>query len=153
MPNKNDNTRIITPEKPFPITTPMQLRFNDIDMLGHVNNTSYFELFDLGKNEYFKAVRHGQVDWTRPPLMIVNINIDFIAQTHFDEPVAVRTQTTHIGNKSITMLQQLINTDTLEVKAQCQSVLVHFNVETGVPCTITEAWRNDIQTFENQPIK
>lgn len=146
------NSRITEPPHPFRVATPMQLRFNDIDMLGHVNNTSYFELFDLGKNEYFKAVRHGQVDWTRPPLMIVNINIDFLAQTHFDEPVAVQTQTTHIGSKSIAMLQQLINTRTGEVKAQCSSVLVHFDISTGTPSPITEEWKNDIQQFEQHTI-
>ena len=133
---------------PFRCSTNAQLRFNDIDMLGHVNNTSYFELFDLGKNDYFAKVRHGQVDWTRPPLMIVNINIDFLAQTRFREPVAILTQTTAIGNKSISMMQRLVNTATGEVKCQCTSVLVHFDVDTGIPCPITDSWRADIAAFE-----
>lgn len=32
---------------------PIQLRFNDIDMLGHVNNTLYFEYMDMAKTRYF----------------------------------------------------------------------------------------------------
>ena len=36
--------------------TPIQLRFNDIDQMGHVNNAMIMEFFDLGKSEYFTAV-------------------------------------------------------------------------------------------------
>lgn len=32
---------------------PIQLRFNDVDKFGHVNNTVYFSFYDLGKTEYF----------------------------------------------------------------------------------------------------
>ena len=33
----------------FRHTLPLQLRFNDIDLLGHVNNSVYFSFYDLGK--------------------------------------------------------------------------------------------------------
>ena len=33
---------------------PVQLRFNDADALGHINNSVYFSFYDLGKTEYFK---------------------------------------------------------------------------------------------------
>ena len=36
--------------------TPIQLRFNDIDQMGHVNNAVIMEFFDLGKSEYFTAI-------------------------------------------------------------------------------------------------
>ena len=32
----------------FRHTLPLQLRFNDIDLLGHVNNSVYFSFYDLG---------------------------------------------------------------------------------------------------------
>ena len=34
-------------------TLPLQLRFNDVDMMGHVNNAVIMEFFDLGKSHYF----------------------------------------------------------------------------------------------------
>ena len=33
---------------------PIQLRFNDVDKFGHVNNTVYFSFYDLGKTEIFR---------------------------------------------------------------------------------------------------
>lgn len=35
----------------------MQIRFNDVDVLGHMNNTVYFTLYDTAKADYFAAVR------------------------------------------------------------------------------------------------
>ena len=32
---------------------PAQLRFSDVDTFGHVNNSVYFSLFDMGKTQYF----------------------------------------------------------------------------------------------------
>ena len=41
----------------FRHTLPLQLRFNDIDLLGHVNNSVYFSFYDLGKARYFETVK------------------------------------------------------------------------------------------------
>ena len=45
----------------FKHSVPVQLRFNDTDALGHVNNSVYFTFYDLGKSEYFKAIRGEEV--------------------------------------------------------------------------------------------
>ena len=36
--------------------TPIQIRFNDIDQLGHATNSVYQQYFDLGKMAYFDHV-------------------------------------------------------------------------------------------------
>ncbi len=46
-----DNNEIV-----FHHTMPMQIRFNDVDKFGHVNNTIYFQFYDTGKTEYFAKV-------------------------------------------------------------------------------------------------
>ena len=46
----------------FHHTLPLQLRFNDVDLLGHVNNSVYFAFYDLGKSRYFEAVKAQNID-------------------------------------------------------------------------------------------
>lgn len=42
----------------FHHSLPIQLRFNDVDKFGHVNNTVYFSFYDLGKqNTLLRFVR------------------------------------------------------------------------------------------------
>ena len=35
---------------------PLQIRFNDVDKFGHVNNTIYFQFYDSGKTDYVSTV-------------------------------------------------------------------------------------------------
>ena len=53
----------------FHHTLPIQLRFNDVDKFGHVNNTVYFSFYDLGKTEYFASVCPG-VDWEKMGILV-----------------------------------------------------------------------------------
>ncbi len=42
------------PSHPFLHRTPAQTRFNDYDLLGHLNNNIYLVLADMGKAGYFR---------------------------------------------------------------------------------------------------
>ena len=35
---------------------PVQIRFSDVDQYGHMNNSSYFSLYDLAKTSYMRDV-------------------------------------------------------------------------------------------------
>ena len=138
---------------PFNCSTPVQLRFIDIDMLGHLNNNSYFQIYDLGRYDYLvKLHGDGSQVAPQPQAMIVNLNCSFIAQTHFNERIEVLTQIESLGNKSFTMVQQVINVETGEVKSECESVLVYFDLETGQPARIPDTWRADVAAFEQRPL-
>lgn len=69
----------------FHHSLPIQLRFNDVDKFGHVNNTVYFSFYDLGKTEYFASVCPG-VDWEKDGIVVVHIEADFLAQIFFIGP-------------------------------------------------------------------
>ena len=97
-----------TATHPFHCSLPVQLRFSDIDTLGHVNNSVYLELFDLGKSDYFQKAAAERQDWNNVNVVIANININFLHETHFDEPLVVLTQVDHVGNKSFTWRNQVL---------------------------------------------
>ena len=64
----------------FNHTLPIQLRFNDVDKFGHVNNTVYFSFYDLGKTEYFASVCP-HVDWQKDRIVVVHIEADFLRKS------------------------------------------------------------------------
>ena len=43
----------------FRNVVPLQIRFNDVDKFGHVNNTIYFQFYDSGKTDYVSTVCKG----------------------------------------------------------------------------------------------
>ena len=140
---------VIEAQYPFKRSTQVQLRFNDIDVLGHVNNSVYFQFFDLAKTEYFAGLKvNADINWCRPSIVIANVNCSFLVPTVFQEPVEVLTQCAHLGNKSLTLLQHLINRDTRELKATCATVMVNLDPETNQPSPLPQVWRDAIVAFE-----
>ncbi len=128
---------------------PLQLRFNDIDALGHVNNSVYFTFYDLGKSRYFEAVKDMSIDWRKADVVIANVNADFLSPIYSREQIAVETCCTEIGNRSFRLMQRIINTDTGEIKGVCRTIMVGFDVENGVSAPISDEWKEAICRFEN----
>ncbi len=150
MENEKKQKYGIEVSTPFRHSIEAQLRFNDMDMLGHLNNSVYFTLFDLGKSDYFNKVRGENINWKQIDVVIANINCDFMAQTFYHEPIAVRTQTLRMGERSLQLVQQVYNTATLEVKAQCTCVMVSFDIATGTSKPLSDAWRSSIEAYEGR---
>lgn len=129
---------------------PIQIRFNDIDSLGHVNNAIYLTYFDLGKADYFQSVKKTLIDWTKIDIVVANVNIDYYSPTFMHEKLEVVTKVVSIGNKSLKILQHLINTETNETKSICHSVMVGYEPDAKVSKVISNDWRDAIHAYENE---
>ena len=149
--NKPVHTGIVV-RHPFRHSLPLQIRFNDIDTLGHVNNSVYFPFFDLGKANYFNAVRGEEIDWKRADIVVANINCDFVAPVYFHENIEVRTQVERVGGKSFRMIQAIVNAETEEVKCLCATIMVGFDVAHGCAVPIADEWKVALNAFEGRDL-
>lgn len=127
----------------------IQMRFRDIDLFGHVNNTVYFDYFDLGKVRYIETVLAGLFNTRKDALVIANINCNFLLPTLPDEPLAVQTRVDSVGERSIHLSQQVINPADRTVKCQATVVMVGFDATTGQSKIIPESWKERIAAYEN----
>ena len=103
------------PKYIFRHKTPIQLRFSDVDLFGHVNNTVFFSLYDLAKAEYFKAVLNDMPMKFGVSAVVANINADFIHPVHFDDDIVIETSVARLGRKSFIVSQQAVNAKTNSV--------------------------------------
>ncbi len=129
MSQQNDILEHLNPEA-FRHAVPLQLRFNDIDVLGHVNNNSQLALFDVGKTEFYNVLRGTLDDWSKVEAVIVNLNCTFMQQIHFSDPMEVRTRVKKIGDRSFVLQQILRNTANGEICSMCESVMVSVDFAT-----------------------
>lgn len=136
----------------FHHTIPIQLRFNDIDKFGHVNNAVYFTFYDLGKTEYFSSVCP-HVDWEKDAIVVVHIEADFVSQILASDQIAVQTAVSEIGTKSFHLIQQVIDTQTKEIKCTCRSVMVTFDLEEHQSKPLTEEWIDSICRYEGKDLR
>lgn len=132
------------------IKTPIQLRFNDIDLQGHLYNGQYQHLFDLGKSAYFSQVIR-LTDMSGPEALIsANVNANFYVPVGINDNVEILTSIERIGNKSFVIFQQMVEIGTGVVKADCHTTLVAYNAQTKETYQIPNSWRERIARHEQE---
>ncbi len=130
---------------------PVQLRFSDVDQFGHVNNSVYFSLYDLAKTTYMKDV-FGTNDWNDLAIVVANINANFFQPLFFSDNVYIETSVVHLGNKSFTLLQRAVDETTDEVKCECRTVMVGYDINNKEPKPIATEYKTAICEFEGKTL-
>ena len=118
--------------KVFRHVLPIQIRFNDVDKFGHVNNTIYFQFYDTAKTDYFAAVCK-DVDWESVAIVVVKIEAEFLSQIKAGE---------------FQLEQDIINMDTQEVKCRCLSVMVLYDLVNHKSMPFPDNWRQAICQYD-----
>lgn len=131
---------------------PAQIRFSDVDQFGHMNNSVYFSLYDLAKTTYFKDV-FGMAEWGEQVVVVANINANFFQPVFFSDEMEIATAAVHLGNKSFTLLQRAVAKNTGEVKCECRTVLVMYDLYTKEPMPIPQAYKDAICRYEGKTIE
>lgn len=124
---------------------PLQLRFNDVDIMGHVNNAVIMEFFDYGKMKYFDDA---EVYVEKEPitLVIVHYEVDFVGQILRGDHPEVWTKVVRFGNKSLEVLQYIVCDG--EVKSICKTIMSGYNREKQISEVIPERIKMAIERYE-----
>lgn len=131
----------------FKSILPIQIRFSDVDVMGHVSNTIYQNYFDSGKLHYFDEVVP-EMDFINLGIVGASIKIDYLKPVFMNTPIAVETRVAEIGNKSLTMEHRLINADSKEVLSTCKAVMVCYLIKELKSIPIPSAWKKKIIEFD-----
>ena len=142
------NPKVPVAEHPFYHSQELQMRFNDIDMVGHLNNAIYLQFMDLGKATYFREAIQDRVDWHNVPVVIVNVNCNFYSPSYLDENLVCLTATTRISERSIRLHQRIVNKETGDVKCDATCVMAGFDAKTAKGAPIDPVWAQAIREFE-----
>ena len=130
----------------------IQIRFNDLDVLNHVNNAVIQEYFDLGRLYYLQKLLKGELRTGNNTLIIASIKTDFMEPVFLENHIIVRTSVFHIGNKSLKMMQQLYDVSGEKIKAECESVMVAFDISNQESIEFPDKWRQNIIAFEDKVV-
>jgi acyl-CoA thioester hydrolase len=128
--------------------TPVQIRFNDVDVMGHVNNSVYQHYFDIARLQYFEQVFGYRLDWHDEVLVLVRIEIDFVKPVFMYDPIQILTKVYGLGNKSLKMEQRLVGEQDDDIRCRSHAVLSGFDYEKGESVPLLDEWRERIGKFE-----
>lgn len=131
---------------------PVQIRFSDVDQYGHMNNSSYFSLYDLAKTSYIREV-FGERDWKELGIVVANINADFLAPVFFSDELEIETTVIHLGHKSFTLLQRAYNKASGVLKCQCRTVMVGYDILTKEPVDLPDDFKEAVCRYEEKRLE
>ena len=104
------------------------IRWRDLDLLGHVNQSVYHELLEEGRGALF-----GRLDDDAFPFVLVRVEIDYRNEVRRDhEWIEVVTRLGKVGTKSVTLEERIERSDG-EVATEGRAVLVAWDPGAGLP--------------------
>jgi acyl-CoA thioester hydrolase len=130
---------------------PIQVRFSDVDIMGHVSNTVYQNYYDSGKVNYFDQVLP-DMDFINIGVVGASVKIDYLKPIFMKTRILVKTRVASIGQKSIIMEHYLVDEQTDEVLSTCMAVLVCYAIKEQLSIPIPEHWRKSILAYDDNVI-
>jgi acyl-CoA thioester hydrolase len=128
---------------PASFTTTHRLRFNDTDKLGHVNNAVFAVMLEQGRSELM-AEAGLPVGTGELAVVIVRMELDFLAEMTWPGYVVIETSVTRLGGRSFQLGQRLLQDATPTGQAVTVMVVMDRAARRAVPI---EPWRESLSRW------
>ncbi len=116
--------------------------FYETDAIGHINNTVIPMWFEKARMPLFKYFTP-DLDPGKWNLILVRIEVDYIAQIGYEDQVTIKTGMQRIGTSSFVVRQEAFQKQTL--CAHGQTTLVHFDYQQNKSMPLPTATRKNLE--------
>ncbi|MEC0305471.1 hypothetical protein PAEVO_54630 [Paenibacillus sp. GM2FR] len=131
----------------FHFEIPIKIRYCETDMLGHVNNVSYFMYFEQGRIEYFENLGLTEDLFSDKKVSVVaDLECQYLAQLYLKDALKLHVRVAEIGRSSMDVQYAIVVDDAL--KAAGRGTIVLIDTESGKSTPIPDSARERISTFE-----
>ena len=123
------------------INCPVEIRFADIDMAGHVHNAAYLHYFEAARIQFFLSTLSQDWDWKKNGFILKKNTIEYVQPVYLTDKISIDVNAIHIGTKSFTLSYRVLNSKKI-IKTYGESVIVCFdftsNQTVDIPSAIKE---------------
>jgi acyl-CoA thioester hydrolase len=137
----------------FPFAAELTTRFDDMDILGHINNVAIANLYQESRvmfhRELFKRTRGAEHRKDKVGTVLVDVHIAYRAETFYPKPVTITCGVSRMGNSSYTIYSAMYQDG--NCVGTCDAVLVY--VKGGKPHPIPEDEREILSHYQMNSAK
>jgi acyl-CoA thioester hydrolase len=120
----------------------VDVRWRDVDALGHVNHAVFLTYLEEGRDAFF-----AQTLASDPIYVVVRLEVDLRAEVRYpDRRVTVRIEVERLGTTSLTTRETII-TPANEVVAEARVVTVRWDSGQRKPVPFSEAERAQLEAM------
>ena len=122
-------------------TTEIQMRFGDVDSLGHVNNVAYAQYLETARIAFLRDLGLSL------PTVIARLEVDYRREVKLGQRVRVQLKCTRTGRSSFDFSYRVLSDDDT-LAAEARSVQVHVDPDTRRPRPLSDAQRAALEGGE-----
>ncbi|HCI58069.1 MAG: acyl-CoA thioesterase [Bacteroidetes bacterium] len=124
------------------IITPIQIRFSDIDWMGHVNNAVYLSYIEKARIDFSERLPLN-INWRETGFILAQTQINYRHPALLNDNISVRTWCTRVGTKSFDLGFEVFKTtdNNKIILADGLTVLVCYNYRLSVSENLPKEWK------------
>jgi acyl-CoA thioester hydrolase len=116
---------------------PVDVRWRDVDALGHVNHAVFLTYFEEGRDAFFKQTFGGEPDY-----VVARLEVDLRAEVRYPERrVTVRLAVERLGTTSLTTRETIL-TPAGDIAAEARVVTVRWDRRARKPVPFSASERD-----------
>ena len=128
-------------------STDIDIRFRDLDAMGHVNNAVFFTYFEYGRLKFFYS-EPKKDKFPGFTFILAHISCDYIKPITLNDKLTLQIWVNEIGGKSFKFRYQLINSiDSSIIFATGESVQVCFNYQKNASMPVPDELREQLSGY------
>jgi acyl-CoA thioester hydrolase len=127
----------------------IDIRFPDIDALGHVNNAVYLTYFEHARVHYWRDILQWKL--RENGIIVARTEVNYLKPVTLEDEIACYVRTTRIGNSSfdITHLLVKITPAGEEICTMGKTVCISYDYTLNRPVPLPEKERQKIIAYDN----
>jgi acyl-CoA thioester hydrolase len=132
----------------FPVVVEFPLRWGEIDALGHVNNTVYFQWFESARIAFFGRTEFPTTLADHVSPILAQTECEFLRPVTFPSDVSIGTRVSRVGNTSLTMEYLVQLADGTDV-ARGKAVVVLVDTRIGKPQPLPDSVKTAVAALDH----
>lgn len=114
---------------------PIEVRFSDLDALGHVNHATLISLVEHARTRWWKGFL-GVRAFQEEGFLVARLEVDYRKPVSLDDAIEVELRCTQVGTTSFTLAFRVLRRPENTVMAEGHSVQVMLDFRTQRPRTL-----------------
>lgn len=131
----------------FRFSTTLEVRWRDLDALGHVNNAVYFTYLEQARFQYLRELGLIPSDPFGIGMILAEARCQFKSPLELGERVTIYTRVSELRNSSF-IFEYRIEGEDGRVAATARSVQVCYDYQNQRSVPIPDKWREAITAYE-----
>jgi len=131
----------------FRFSNTLEVRWRDLDALGHVNNGVYFTYLEQARLQYLRKLGLFSADPAEVGMILAEVSCQFKSPLGLGERVTIHTRVSELRNSSFFFEYRVEGKDG-RIVATARSAQVCYDYQNQRPIPIPDEWREAITAYE-----